>query len=238
LLKAFFFFCESQDYELYQKRHVFNVTTGLFDSGFSDPASKRLVLQFLQKAATIPPVIGLMIKSNGFIAWLHQNISQESAASEQTLPTCLDLLASVLRACFSQRGLLTPAIMDQLSTVLSSLIHQLDLVPNVNPVWAQNVFARVLAFASDLSWISLERYKGEISVINAGQLLRLVRKHAEFSAKFWSAASLKVAQRKQQRDQEGGSSDLASLELDQRVLRGLLSFHFYLANLLWFHSLL
>lgn len=182
------------------------------------------MIQFLSQAATLPPVVGLMIKSNGLIAWLHQSLSQELPPSDFNLTSCLHLLCVVLRSCFTQRSLLTPAIMDQFSSILSSAISQLEGLPITTPLWIQNVFLRILTLASDLAWISRERYKGGVIVLTAPQILILVRKYEEVS-KFWTSAKPKApVTKKSQKDTDDEKIPLgdpaAPFEEDPLVLKG------------------
>eukprot|EP00698_Gefionella_okellyi_P023768 TRINITY_DN8211_c0_g1_i1.p1 TRINITY_DN8211_c0_g1~~TRINITY_DN8211_c0_g1_i1.p1 ORF type:complete len:2009 (-),score=482.27 TRINITY_DN8211_c0_g1_i1:60-6050(-) len=66
------------DYKLYRRRHIFEMVMAYFDSHLSDAASRTLVLQLLERAASFPSVSGDLMDS-AVVGWLRGIIATVSA---------------------------------------------------------------------------------------------------------------------------------------------------------------
>ncbi|CAG8560992.1 3093_t:CDS:10 [Funneliformis mosseae] len=94
------------DYKIFKRRYVWDIISCYYNSPLADNITRKLVIEILFQAASIPKVITDMIKNRGLLTWLHHLcISQQipfSSASRSLFEQSLfgpRILLRVLQGC-------------------------------------------------------------------------------------------------------------------------------------------
>ncbi|GAA5921027.1 hypothetical protein JCM3775_004058 [Rhodotorula graminis] len=60
----------TQDWKIYRRRQVFEILASVFQSSRQDPALRKLILEFLLRATSLPSAARELMSRNGFLGWL------------------------------------------------------------------------------------------------------------------------------------------------------------------------
>ncbi|GAA5995357.1 Urb1p [Rhodotorula paludigena] len=69
----------TQDWKIYRRRQVFELLASLFQSSRQDPQLRKLVLEFLVRATSIPTAARELLSRNGILGWLSAQIPLDVA---------------------------------------------------------------------------------------------------------------------------------------------------------------
>ncbi|GAA5853484.1 hypothetical protein JCM9279_007252 [Rhodotorula babjevae] len=60
----------TQDWKIYRRRQVFEILASVFQSSRQDPVLRKLILEFLIRATSLPSAARELLSRNGFLGWL------------------------------------------------------------------------------------------------------------------------------------------------------------------------
>ncbi|GAA5902398.1 hypothetical protein JCM8208_007278 [Rhodotorula glutinis] len=60
----------TQDWKIYRRRQVFEILASVFQSSRQDPTLRKLILEFLIRATSLPSAARELMSRNGFLGWL------------------------------------------------------------------------------------------------------------------------------------------------------------------------
>ncbi|CAI2172221.1 19997_t:CDS:10 [Funneliformis geosporum] len=154
------------DYKIFKRRYVWDIISGYYNSPLADNITRKLVIEILFQAASIPKVITDMIKNRGLLTWLHHLcISQQipsSSASRSLFEQSLfgpRILLRVLQGCKnSTLHWSNGALIKQSICILTGLLKSLEdinLVKKETLSWALNYLNSILRVFHYLTLISL-----------------------------------------------------------------------------------
>ncbi|ORY47184.1 ribosome 60S biogenesis N-terminal-domain-containing protein [Leucosporidium creatinivorum] len=85
----------SQDWKIYRRRQTFELLASLLQTSKQDPASRKLVLQFLLRATSIPQAARELLSRNGLLGWISAQTAVDPA-ERRLLISILSNLVDVL----------------------------------------------------------------------------------------------------------------------------------------------
>jgi Nucleolar pre-ribosomal-associated protein 1 len=83
----------ARDYHIMQRRHAFEILFSFFASPLADRQTRRLVLEIIFKASTIPSVVSSLVTKSGLLAFFKSQIARVDPISE---------LGVSLQVCFGR----------------------------------------------------------------------------------------------------------------------------------------
>ncbi|BGP19579.1 hypothetical protein JCM10213_001382 [Rhodosporidiobolus nylandii] len=83
-----------QDWKIYRRRQVFELLASLFQASRADPSLRKLILQFLLRATTLPTAARELLTRNGLLGWLTAAASTALDVGERRL--LLGIIANVV----------------------------------------------------------------------------------------------------------------------------------------------
>ncbi|KAF9187447.1 hypothetical protein BGZ51_001294 [Haplosporangium sp. Z 767] len=130
----------ADDYKLFKRRHVVDLSVAFFNSQLSEPLSKKIVIEILFNASSIPKVSLQLITQNAFLSWLHTLTVINVMTSENEFSLVpARLLLRVIQSCPKENVRWMNGIWrNQVAGIATSLLRQLSTVKvtNTNLTWA------------------------------------------------------------------------------------------------------
>ncbi|GAA5900082.1 hypothetical protein JCM5296_002051 [Sporobolomyces johnsonii] len=113
----------TQDWKIYRRRQVFELLASLFQTSRQDAPLRKLILQFLLRATTIPTAARELLSRNGLVGWIGAQTPVDVAERRQLI-AILDNLVKVM-AFDKLTGVAD--VLDAVTTVVGSDVASLDL---------------------------------------------------------------------------------------------------------------
>ncbi|CAG8456565.1 11592_t:CDS:10 [Ambispora gerdemannii] len=179
-----------EDYKLFKRRHVWDIISAYYNSQLADNVTRKLVIEILFNAASIPQVITEMITKNGLLSWLHYLCCFGGGDSSTTTllgpendfslvaprlllrvlqGSRLQQLQKKLRLHLHNRDDFTFWIVDQAVCVATGLIQLLESVPTITTTefsssiyWSLNLLDTLVSIFHYLTLVSSSKAAGKI----------------------------------------------------------------------------
>ncbi|KAG0336694.1 hypothetical protein BG000_006256 [Podila horticola] len=149
----------SEDYKLFKRRHVVDLLVAFFNSQLSEPLSKKIVIEILFNASSIPKVSLQMITQSAFLSWLHTLSSMSPMSSENEFSLAPSrLLLRFIQSCPKESIKWMNGIwMNQVAGIATTLLRELSVVKvtATNLTWALTVLESILEIFSFVEASSL-----------------------------------------------------------------------------------
>ncbi|KAG0267366.1 hypothetical protein BG011_006783 [Mortierella polycephala] len=148
----------ADDYKLFKRRHVVDLLAAFFNSQLSEPLSKKIVIEILFNASSIPKVSLQLITQSAFLSWLHTLTAINAMTSENEFSLVpARLLLRVIQSCPKENIRWMNGIWrNQVAGVATSLLRQLSTVnvTSTNLRWALAALESTLEIFAylDSSW--------------------------------------------------------------------------------------
>ncbi|GBC41626.2 ribosome 60S biogenesis N-terminal-domain-containing protein [Rhizophagus irregularis DAOM 181602=DAOM 197198] len=164
------------DYKIFNRRHIWNIISCYYTSPLADNITRKLIIEILFQAASIPKVITNMMKNQGLLTWIYHICI--SSLSEQSLFGSRILLRVLLGCKNSALQWSNCTLIKQSICILTGLLRSLEGIRNVEEktlLWTLNYLNSILRIFHYLTLIS--PMPGNIlSQYNASILISLVEK--------------------------------------------------------------
>ncbi|RIA94625.1 ribosome 60S biogenesis N-terminal-domain-containing protein [Glomus cerebriforme] len=153
------------DYKLFKRRYIWDIISCYHNSPLADNIARKLTIEILFQAASIPKIITDLVKNQGLLTWLHHLcISQEGLSptstqslSEQSL-IGTRILLRVLQGCKnSTLKWSNCALIKQSICILTGLLRSLEeisIVKKETLLWTLNYLNSILRIFHYLTLIS------------------------------------------------------------------------------------
>ncbi|KAG0343372.1 hypothetical protein BG004_005354, partial [Podila humilis] len=144
----------SDDFKLFKRRYVIDLLVAFFNSQLSEPLSKKIVVEILFNASSIPNVSQQMISHNAFLSWLHTLSVTTSMSSENEfslVPSRL-LLRYVMSCTKESIKWMNNVWMNQVAGIATTLLRELSVlkVTGNNVTWTLAALESILEIFSYL----------------------------------------------------------------------------------------
>ncbi|KAF9415620.1 hypothetical protein BGZ94_010452 [Podila epigama] len=144
----------ADDYKLFKRRHVIDLLVAFFNSQLSEPLSKKIVIEILFNASSIPKVSLQMITQSAFLSWLHTLSSMSAMSFENEFSLVPSrLLLRYVQSCPKENIKWMNGIwINQVSGIATTLLFALSAVKvtTSNLPWALTVLESILQVFSYL----------------------------------------------------------------------------------------
>ncbi|KAG0352848.1 hypothetical protein BG005_007781 [Podila minutissima] len=142
----------SEDYKLFKRRHVVDLLVAFFNSQLSEPLSKKIVIEILFNASSIPKVSLQMITQSAFLSWLHTLSSMSAMSSENEFSLVPSrLLLRFIQSCPKENiKWMNGVWMNQVVGIATTLLRELSVVKvtATNLTWAMTALESILEIFS------------------------------------------------------------------------------------------
>ncbi|KAF8934535.1 hypothetical protein BGZ52_004134 [Haplosporangium bisporale] len=142
----------SEDYKLFKRRHVVDLLVAFFNSQLSEPLSKKIVIEILFNASSIPKVSLQMITQSAFLSWLHTLSSMSAMSSENEFSLVPSrLLLRFVQSCPKESiKWMNGVWMNQVAGIATTLLRELSVVKvtATNLTWALTSLESILEIFS------------------------------------------------------------------------------------------
>ncbi|KAI1320391.1 hypothetical protein EDD11_001194 [Mortierella claussenii] len=151
----------AEDYKLFKRRHAVDLMLGFFDSQLSEPLSKKIVIEALFNASSIPKVSLQLITQSAFLSWLHILTVTNAMASENEFSLVpARLLRRIIQSC-PQESIrwMNDIWTNQVSNIATTMLRQLSIVKvsSANLTWVLASLESILEVFAFLSSPAIER---------------------------------------------------------------------------------
>ncbi|KAG0099120.1 hypothetical protein BGZ93_009097 [Podila epicladia] len=142
----------SEDYKLFKRRHVVDLLVAFFNSQLSEPLSKKIVVEILFNASSIPKVSLQLITQSAFLSWLHTLSSMSAMSSENEFSLVPSrLLLRFIQSCPKESiKWMNGVWMNQVVGIATTLLRELSIikVTATNLTWALTALESILEIFS------------------------------------------------------------------------------------------
>ncbi|CAG8450920.1 8097_t:CDS:10 [Ambispora leptoticha] len=163
-----------EDYKLFKRRHVWDIISAYYNSQLADNVTRKLVIEILFNAASIPQVITEMITRNGLLSWLHYLCCSGDSSTTLLAPendfslVAPRLLLRVLQGAQLQRlqkrlplHFKTSWIIEQAVCIASGLMQLMENTPTITTTessssihWSLNLLDTLVSIFHYLTLVS------------------------------------------------------------------------------------
>ncbi|KAG0365693.1 ribosome 60S biogenesis N-terminal-domain-containing protein [Gamsiella multidivaricata] len=178
----------ADDYRLFKRRHVVDLLMAFFNSQLSEPLSRKIVIEILFNATSIPKVSLQLITQSAFLSWLHTLavLSGMSYENEFSLVPAR-LLLRVIRSCPKESiRWMNDIWKNQVAGISATMLRQLNTikVTTTNLPWALTCLESILEVFAFLESVSVPdtRTQTEDASIKKSQLF--TASHAQLLLQF------------------------------------------------------
>ncbi|KAF9207962.1 hypothetical protein BGZ49_010158 [Haplosporangium sp. Z 27] len=138
----------ADDYKLFKRRHVVDLLVAFFNSQLSEPLSKKIVIEVLFHATSIPKVSLQLITQSAFVSWIHTLTATNALTSENEFSLVpARLLLRVIQSCPKENIRWMNGIWrNQVAGVATTMLRQLSIakVTATNLAWALTCLESIL----------------------------------------------------------------------------------------------
>ncbi|KAF9403252.1 hypothetical protein BGX21_005853 [Mortierella sp. AD011] len=138
----------ADDYKLFKRRHAIDLLVAFFNSQLSEPLSKKIVIEVLFNATSIPKVSLQLITQNAFLSWIHAFTATNAVTSENEFSLVpARLLVRVIQSCPKESiRWMNGLWRNQVAGVATTVLRQLSVakVNSTNLAWALTCLESVL----------------------------------------------------------------------------------------------
>ncbi|GAA6061946.1 hypothetical protein JCM10212_001988 [Sporobolomyces blumeae] len=113
----------TQDWKIYRRRQVFELVASLFQSSRHDAPLRKLILQFIVRATSIPTAARELLSRNGLVGWVAGQAPLDAA--ERRL--FVEILVNVSHVMTFEKLTGVADLLDALTAVVASDVASLDL---------------------------------------------------------------------------------------------------------------
>ncbi|KAG0305585.1 hypothetical protein BGZ98_003899 [Dissophora globulifera] len=130
----------TEDYRPFKRRHVVDLLVAFFNSQLSEPLSKKIVIEILFNASSIPKVALQLITQSAFLSWLHTLTAISNATSENEFSLVpARLLLRVVQSCPKEPiRWMNGVWRNQVAGIATTMLRQLSAakISSNNVAWA------------------------------------------------------------------------------------------------------
>ncbi|KAG0220462.1 ribosome 60S biogenesis N-terminal-domain-containing protein [Mortierella sp. GBAus27b] len=130
----------AEEYRLFKRRHVVDLLEAFFNSQLSEPLSRKIVIEVLYNATSIPKVSLQLITQSAFLSWLHTFTATNATAIENEFSLVpARLLLRVVQSCPKESIRWMNGIWrNQVAGIATTMLRQLSTVKvsSTNLAWA------------------------------------------------------------------------------------------------------
>ncbi|KAF9361204.1 hypothetical protein BGX26_005028 [Mortierella sp. AD094] len=138
----------ADDYKLFKRRHVIDLLVAFFNSQLSEPLSKKIVIEVLFNATSIPKVSLQLITQSAFVSWIHTLAATNTMTNENEFSLVpARLLLRVIQSCPKESIRWMNGIWrNQVAGVATTVLRQLSVakVNSTNLAWALSCLESIL----------------------------------------------------------------------------------------------
>ncbi|KAF9918456.1 hypothetical protein BX616_008676 [Lobosporangium transversale] len=129
-----------EDYKLFKRRYVLDLLEAFFNSQLGEPLSKKIVIEILFYASSLPKVSLQLITQSAFLSWIHTLAATNAMSSENEFSLVpARLLLRVIQSCPKESIRWMNGIWkNQVAGIVTTMLRLLCLakVTSVNLAWA------------------------------------------------------------------------------------------------------
>ncbi|GAA5910073.1 Urb1p [Sporobolomyces salmoneus] len=114
----------TQDWKIYRRRQVFELVASLFHSSRQDVPLRKLILEFIIRATTIPTAARELLSRNGLVGWIAAQTPLDSTERRH----CVTILSNLTQVMTFDKLTGVADLLDALTAVIGSDMSSIDSV--------------------------------------------------------------------------------------------------------------
>ncbi|KAF9365845.1 hypothetical protein BGX34_008056 [Mortierella sp. NVP85] len=138
----------AEEYRMFKRRHVIDLLVAFFNSQLSEPLSKKIVIEVLFNATSIPKVSLQLITQSAFLSWLHTFTAINATTIENEFSLVpARLLLRIIQSCPKENiRWMSGVWRNQAAGIATTMLRQLSIVKvtSANLAWTLTSLESIL----------------------------------------------------------------------------------------------